>query len=213
MVWTSEAGINQQEVDRSAGAANEHFAGIAFSDSRRVTDFVEVVQKTIPHVGPFTIQLQKTTPVAGTMYIVNSLGTAFTDDLAPGAPVLNHYNVSAGGLITFNAGNADQIITIRFTYLPTLVELNSRFPGPAKVHEGQTLLKQVAVAVGYCEVYTTQYESNRAYTLQCRLYTGAAGKFTTDATAVAVAGRCISLPSVGDPFLGVAYSVGTAHTW
>lgn len=212
-IFTSESGVTQQVVDLSGGVANEKFAGIGYSDYRRITKFVDVVQVTIPSVSPYTIQLKKTTPVVTSFHVEDSDGNVFTNDQPADPTVTEHYNISSGGLLTFVAADASKVLTVRFEYTPTNVELNSRFPQPAYVQQGQTFLNQVAIAVGYCQIFTTMYDPSKNYTIQCKLYTAANGYLTTTTTPVAVAGRCISLPSVGDPYLGIAYQNGTAYTW
>jgi len=216
MVMTSESGVDMAVYDRSAGAANEKFSGIAISDYRRITDFVNTESCVVPSVAAFTYQLKKTTPVAGTFFLQDSAGTVMTD-VSPGAPAsVNQCSVSTSGLVTVDSAKVGATISlIRYTYLPTVQELNARFYQRPQVAQGQTFLQQVDVAVGQCNVYTTQYVTSDTFTVGCKVYTGAAGKFTTDATAVMVAGVCISLPSTSDVFLGVAYNtvVPGALTW
>lgn len=214
-VLSADAGVNSSVVSRSAGVANEKFIGIAISDYLRLTDFVNVESCVVPHAAPFTFQMSKSTPVAGTIFIQDSAGTVMTD-VSPGVPAaLNQYSVSATGLVTFFAAKADAIISqIRYTYLPTNVEVISRFHQRPFVAQGQTALGQVALATGRCEIYTTQYNTANTWTINARAYTGAAGKFTTTNTAVQVAGIVISVPSISDPFLGLLInSVPGAMTW
>jgi hypothetical protein len=216
MVMTSEAGVDMAVYDRSAGAANEKFSGCAISDYRRITDFVDTDSCVVPTVAAFTYQLRKTTPVAGTFFLQDSAGTVMTD-VSPGAPAaVNEYSVSTAGLITFHAAKAGATISlIRYTYTPTVTEINARFYQRPQVAQGQTLLSQVDMMVGQCQIFTTQYVTANTYTIGARVYTGAAGKFTTDATAVQVAGAVISLPSTTDVYLGVAFNtiVPGVLTW
>jgi hypothetical protein len=207
IVQKAQAGDNVIVFDRSAGVANEQFVGIAISDYRRITDFVATESTVVPTVAAFTYQLKHTTPTAGTFFLQDSAGTVMTD-VSPGAPAsVNQYSVSAGGLVTFHAAKAGATISlIRYTYTPTVAELNALFYQRPLVAQGQTRLAQVPVATGHCEIFTTQYDTSKTYTLGGRVYTGAAGKFTNDNTSVAVAGVVISLPSVSDVFLGVTYN-------
>jgi hypothetical protein len=215
MIFTVESGINQQVVDRCAGAAYEKFAGVAMSDYRRITDFVDVQEGTVPLAGAYTIQLKKgSNVVAGTFNIVDSTGAGYTDTSPVAPSAATEYAVDANGVVTFHSGAAGKVVTIRSTYTPTQVELSSRFPAPAFVQRGQTFLNQVAVAVGHCEIFTTQYETADAWALNEQVYLGASGKFDMGAgTNRMVVGRVISLPGVGDPYLGVQYNVGTSYNF
>jgi len=206
IVQIAQAGDNSIVFDRSAGVANEQFVGCAISDFRRVTDFVETETTVVPSVSPYTFQLKHTTPVAGTYFLQDAAGTVMTD-VSPGVPAaVNEYSVSAGGLVTFHAAKAGVLISmIRYTYVPTAAELNALFYQRPQVAQGQTRLAQVPVMTGQCEVFTTAYNTANTYAIGGRVYTGADGKFTTDNTAVMVAGVVISLPSVSDVYLGVAY--------
>jgi hypothetical protein len=212
----SEAGTEYAVYDRSAGAANEHFAGCAVSDYRRITDFVKCESTVVPSVAAFTFQLAKTTPVAGSYFLQDAAGTVMTD-VSPGAPAsVNQYSVSTSGLVTFHAAKAGVTISlIRYTYIPTVREMNALFYQRPLVAQGQSLLQQVAIAVGHVQMFTTAYNSANTFTVGCRVYTGASGKFTTDATAVQVAGTVISLPTVSDVYLGVVYDtiVPGVLTW
>jgi hypothetical protein len=208
MVMTSEAGVDSAVYARSAGTANEHFAGCAVSDYKRITDFVDTTSCVVPSVAAFTYQLPKSTPVAATFYLEDSAGTVMTD-ASPGAPAsVNQYSVSTSGLVTFHAAKAGATISmIRYTYTPTVVESNARFYQRPLVAQGQTFLSQVDVMTGQCQIYTTQYNTANTYAVAARVYTGADGKFTTDATAVQVAGVVVSLPTTSDVYLGVQFNV------
>ena len=52
------------------------------------------------------------------------------------------------------------ISLIRYTYTPTVAELNALFHQRPLVAQGQTRLAQVPVATGHCEIYTTQYDTS-----------------------------------------------------
>jgi len=210
IVQEAQAGDNQIVFDRSAGVANEQFIGIAISDYRRVTDFVEVETTTVPSVAAYTFQLKHSTYVASSSYFQDENGTVMTE--VGGAPAaVNEYNISTSGLVTFHASKAGVKIDImRYTYTPTVTELNALFYQRPLVAQGQSLLGQVPVATGHCEIYTTGYETDKTYAIGARVYTGPAGKFTTTSTAVQVAGVVVSLPNVNDVFLGVQYTTPVA---
>ena len=211
MIWTSETGINYQVADRSSGSANEKFAGVAMSDARRITTFVNIEQKTIPAAGSYVIQLAKTQGISNTT--VSCILTVAGTELFYGAATSGRFTCTTGGLLTFHSDQAGLAVTIRYSYTLTVVELDAKFPQASYAQRGQAQLNQASVAVGYCEIYTTQYNTgcgndnvgSSGWALNDAVYTGASGLFTTNATAVAKVGRVISLPSVGDPFLGVAY--------
>ena len=207
IVQKAQAGDNMIVFDRSAGVANEQFVGCAISDFRRITDFVATESTVVPSIAAFTYQLKHTTPVASSFYLQDAAGTVMTD-VSPGAPAaVNQYSVSVGGLVTFHAAKAGVLISLmRYTYTPTVAELNALFYQRPLVSQGQSRLAQVPVMTGHCEVYTTQYDTSKTYTIGGRAYTGASGKFTTTNTAVQVAGVVISLPSVSDVYLGVAFN-------
>jgi len=207
IIQKAQAGDNVIVFDRSAGVANEQFVGCAISDYRRIEDFVEVEDGVVPSIAAYTFQCKHTTPVAGSFYVEDEVGTVLTD-VSPGAPAaINEYTVSVGGLITFHSAKAGAVLSvIRYTYTPTVAELNAMFYQRPLVAQGQTRLAQVPAATGHCEIFTTQYDTSKTYALGGRVYTGAAGKFTTNTTAVAVAGVVISLPTVSDVFLGVTYN-------
>ena len=212
MVQKAETGTDYIVADRSAGSANEQFIGCAISDFRRVSDFVKTENVVVPSVSAFAVQLKKTTPVAGTFFVQDSTGTVMTNT-SPSAPTAtNEYAVSTGGLITFHSSRAGQTMFVRYTYLPTTAELNALFYQRPQAAQGQSLIQQVPVAQGNCEIYTTAYNTANTYTIGARVYTGASGKFTTSSTAVQVAGVVVSVPSTTDVYLGVAYNVTVPGT-
>jgi hypothetical protein len=223
IIAVTDAGNPQEVVRMSQGTGKEQFLGICISDFRRITDFVECESCTIPLVAPFTFQLKWTTPVVApaatsSFYVTDTLGNTYTD-VSPGAPAAAvQFNVSVGGLMTFHLGAAGRTINlIRYTYIPTTLQLDMMFHQRPYTAQGQAALGQTAVAQGYCEVYTTQYVSQDAFTLRGQVYTAASGKFSTTNPGgnTMVAGRVISLPAVGDVFLGVSYNVspGGANAW
>lgn len=213
MIFTTETGNNNEVMDISGGIAKEKFAGLAMSDYRRITDFVAVEATTIPSVAAYTYTCEKASQVtAATYYIVDGSGNVYTNDGEGVAPVLTRHYGTASGVITFVAANAGTAITVRYTYTPTTTELQSRFHERPVVDQAQTLLSQVSVAVGFCRMYTTMYNTANTWTVGARAYTGASGKFTTDNTAVQIAARVISIPSTTDVYLGVEYNVNPGAT-
>lgn len=209
MIETTQTGSNERVAAVSGGTAKEKFIGVAISDYRRITDFVNVERCTIPSAAAYTFQLNKTTPTSGTYYIedITVPGTPWTD-ASPGAPAATtQYSVSAGGLVTFHSSDAGTTVDIRYTYTPTTVELQSRFHERPVVAQAQTFFSQVAIAVGYCEVYTTMYNTANTWTVGAAVYQGASGKCTTTTTGVQVIARVLSIPSTTDVFLGIGYNV------
>lgn len=214
LIQTTETGLSYAVANISAGAAKEKFMGIALSDSLRLTDYVHTQSSTVPSVAPFTVTLEKTTATAGSYFIQDSTGSVYTD-VSPGAPAgATQYSVS-GTTVTFHSGATGKSVVIRFTYTPTIVEVESRWHASPLSLDAMDRIGQVEVAIGFCRVYTTHYDSSRTFTVGGAVYTGGAscspacgpGKFTTATTAVQVAGVCVQVPSASDIFLGVEYNV------
>ena len=223
MISTSEAGVSYEVANVSGGTpSTEKFIGFAVSDFRRITDFVNIETGTIPaSPGPYTIQLKKTVGVVidSVMVTVTATGADYKRDST--ASATTRYSATTGGLLTFHSDDKTVGVTIRYLYAITATELAARFPGTAAVQNAQTLLSQVAIATGNCKVYTTNYDTglgsklaggDTAWTIGVGVYTAAAGKVTT-ATGGMLFGRVVSLPSVGDPYLGIAYNTGLPYTW
>ena len=93
--------------------------------------------------------------------------------------------------------------------------MNALFYQRPLVAQGQSLLQQVAVAVGQVQIFTTAYNTANTFVVGGKAYTGANGKFSTTTTPVQVAGVVISLPTVSDVYLGVSYAamVPGVLTW
>lgn len=209
MIETTESGNNSRVAAVSSGAAKERFIGVAISDYRRITDFVNVERVTIPSAAAYTYQLEKTTPTAATFYVedITVAGTPWSN-VSPAAPAATtEYSVTAGGLVTFHSSDAGTTVDIRYTYTPTTVELQSRFHERPVTAQAQTFFSQVAIAVGYCEIYTTMYNTANTWTVGAQVYQGASGKCTTGAGGLQVIARVISIPSTSDVFLGISYNV------
>ena len=205
-IMTTDTGVSEIVLSQSGGVAKEKFVGVMISDALRVTDLTEVESTVVPGAAPFTFQLSKQVPSATHISIYDAAGTKLT--LVGGAPAaINEFSIS-GRTVTFHAAKANAVIPIiRYMYTPTVIELQAMMHQRPQVLAGQSFINQVAIWCGICRIFTMSYLQEDDFTLTGAVYTGAGGKFTTTNTSVQVAGVCVSVPSVGDPFLGVEYNV------
>ena len=207
MVLTSQTGVSQGVVARSAGAANEKFLGVSISDYRRISTFVEVESLNVPPGSPYQVALKYGSQLTLlSVYVEDAAGLVLTESV--GAPGATEFQITVPNII-FNVARAGETFTVRYTYSPTTQQLTNFFYQRPLSFQGQDALDVVTIAQGDTVVYTSAYNTQNTFAIGGRAYTGASGLFTTDATAVMVAGIVVSLPTVNDVYLGVHYNVGT----
>jgi hypothetical protein len=149
--------------------------------------------------------LLRNSPVRGTAYIkvtnsgggtVYTNGTDYTVNLSNGI-----VNRVAGGSIT-----AGQAVIVWYTYSITARDMQRFGYGSNydRIPDDTTGSGKIAIVEGWAHVWTDQYDTRQTYTLNAPLRSNAASLWTTQATTYPVCGRVIGLPTVSNPYLGVA---------
>lgn len=133
--------------------------------------------------------------------------------------VTTDYTVSAAnGTVTRNgAGAILSGATVKVTYTYDLASADLDFEGRNfhnSVDDVGTADNRITVICDWSVLFTTQYDTSRAYTLGDNLYCAGgvtaakAGLFTNNVAEGDKVGRLIQLPSATDPFMGIMFSGG-----
>lgn len=197
----------------AAMAVGERPAGISLQSRITANTFADVRNYTIPAApGPYTIQL----PHAGLVDLGALTAEAYVWDNTAAGPiaVIPHIPVPAPGaaqvdidpvtgLMTFNAAEAEHDITITYRWNLTAVERDLILRQSHVNRGAEDQFGLMTVGYGNCVVYTSMYMADQAYTVGAQLTLGAGGLFTLG--GLTNFGYVVSVPSPGDPYLGVEY--------
>lgn len=188
-------------VQESLGAAGEVFVGVSLSRPMSPADAPVVEVLTVSAGGTVTL---KAGPLAGTTRVLkNSTGLPYTVVAIAPAAATEAQVVAGSPTVTFQTGQAGQVVTVTYRRSLTVAQAimmigNQDIGGPAGAYMGQ-----VGVLTRG-DVYTSEFDTLADWTTTPgNLRLGANGKFTMTGTGVAVPGYIISVPSEGNPWLGL----------
>jgi hypothetical protein len=223
-VLVREAGPSGTEVVRpSPGAATTEIPlGVALHSYITADTFTATVSRTIPTVAPLTVDVGRTNIVDVGGTIAEALGVASGSGalttITPGVPASGQMSlVLTTGIATFHADEAGQTVVITFRWNLTVTEareilrqshVNRGFSG---ANGAEHQFNRIQVGVGRCVVYTTMFDAGATWVVD-----GAGGDVpvleaggifstnTRNGTGTPF-GRVVSVPTVGDPYLGIEY--------
>jgi len=197
----------------AAMAAGERPCGLSLQSRITADTFADVRNYTVPAApGPYTIQLPHANLVqAGALlaeaYVWdNTAAAALTviAHVAPPVPAATQVDIDpVTGLLAFNVAEAEHNITITYRWNLTAIERDLILRQSHVNRGAEDQFGLMTVGYGNCLVYTSMYECDQAYTVGAQLTLGAGGMFTLG--GVTNFGQVVSVPTPGDPYLGVEY--------
>lgn len=206
-----EGGV--EKVKNSTGGASDVVIGFSELDNEVFTEDVKVEQHTVPAVSPYTVQLNHGALVGAGPYEIRVTkvvaGTDCVQNVAVGA---NQFYVTdvANGVVTFNVAQAGLLVEVIYRHTLTAVEATQLVPGVRPINNAAAAqLHSCTVLGGVGEVYTKEFDVTTDYrtgtlytsgTVLGRLHMGSSGGGTDVSSLM----RVIKVPTVADPFLGVA---------
>jgi hypothetical protein len=194
-------------------AVGERPCGLSLQSRITANTFADVRNYTVPAApGPYTVQL----PHANLLLVAPATAQAYLWDntAAAAITVVAHIAVPAPGpgnvdidpvtgLMTFDVAEAEHNITITYRWNLTAIERDLILRQSHVNRGAEDQFGLMTVGYGNCLVYTSMYEADQAYTVGAQLTLGNGGVFTLGGATNF--GRVVSVPSPGDPYLGVEY--------
>lgn len=206
LVAAEESG--SQVANLSAGASNETILGFSMIDNYTPATRTVVETGSIPSApGPYTISLSNSNLVAGQIRIYDNTNATDLTEGNPSNP--GEYSVvDSTGVVTLNAAEADDDITVYYKYNLTVNDSIMLYGERHSNAGASAFLEQVTVIAGAGEIYTDQYDVSVSYSglAAGALKSGANGLFTTSGSGTAF-GVVIHAPTPDLPMLGVAFNI------
>lgn len=210
LVTVLDAGV--EKVQLSGGLAGEKFCG--FSTAHNILPSVEakVINAVIPAAAAFTVQLRFGMLEPGQIRIVASVSGPLAENPAVGP---GQYSADdATGLLTFNAAQAGESITIYVKHQLTMQEAMAMREaagtgGVTSVNNyAPAYFSKIGVGHGETELFTDQFDMTADFSAAGAIVkTGAGGLFTVAGNGDAANFVVIQVPSVASPLLGLRYNV------
>ncbi len=208
--------VTGEEVVRLASAAlpgtNERPCGIALISRISADTFTIVERVTVPAAAPLTVQLAHSNIAESTVLAtaaeahgVDQAGTPVAS-IVPGAPGGDEVSIDlVSGVATFNVSQAGMWVDMTYKWNLTAIERDAILRQSHINRGAEDQFGLMTVGYGNCWIYTTMFDAYGTYVVGQQVYTGDNGLFTDDVTVGSEFGTVISVPSVGDPYLGVEY--------
>lgn len=204
LVFVLENGVGRFKP--SAGVANEVFAGVALGNPAPVTRTNRVEEIVVPAQSPYTITLARA-PLANPLVVVKAAGANAKATLAYHASTVSstQYTIS-GSTITVDSSFAGRTIRVQYPYAISAAEL---IQGPYgydsnRVTDLTSVPAMGVITVG--EVFVDNFDPASDWETwggATPVKLGANGIFTLGGSGVAIDAAVISVPAVGNGFLGL----------
>jgi len=196
-----------EKVAATAGLATDVVAGFAIRDNADNATTSEVEELTVPSApNPLVVQLSNNNLVATQVRVVAETTGALTEGNPANAGEFSAND--ATGVLTFNAAEAGQAITVTYRYNLTVAEARLKFFQRNINNEASALFGQVGVGHGHGEIFTDQFDASVDWASAATINSGAGGQVTSGGTGVELDARVISVPNVNNPLLGIAFDLG-----
>ncbi len=207
LVYVSD-GAGGLAVQPSAGVANEKPAGFAITDSLKAGTMTAVETVTVPSTAPYTVNLGHGTITTGQVRAVGSTTGALTrDDASADA---GEFGVnSANGVLTFNAAQAGETVTVTYRYNMTVAQALAANYSRHLASQAQDAFSLVSVMCGEGEIFTTVFDAAASYSVGQAVWPGANGTVTTTRNGQAFPiGSVTEVPSANNSgMLGVKFNM------
>ena len=194
----------------AAMGTGERPCGLSLQSRITANTFADVRDFTIPAApGPYTVQLPHANLIdvgggVAEAYVYDNTAAAAMTVIAPGAPATTQVAIdTVTGLMTFNVLQAEHSITVTYRWNMTAIERDLVLRQSHVNRGAEDQFGLMTVGYGNCLVYTSMYECDQAYLVGTQCTLGAGGLFTLG--GVTDFGLVVSVPSPGDPYLGVEY--------
>jgi hypothetical protein len=160
-----------------------------------------VVSESVTLTGEDVISLAHPLLVAGSVRVYSG-GTTYT---VTTDYLVNTTNGTLARVATGSIGDGDTV-SIDYRYQLSADELLLRGTNYTNSLDDTAGSGKMTVIQDFAEIYTDQFDTSVAYTMDCPLYIGSGGKvglFTSSNSSGIAFGKCIKIPTAADPILGV----------
>lgn len=183
-------------IKPAAGTGTENFVGVAYMDKIAAATGVRVgYALKVPATGPQVVILP------------DALGIVHLNifDVTTGAAIVPTDYTLAGAMVTFGNNNyANHDITVTYNY--TLSEMQKAQLGISPIPSASEFIGKLAVLQGVVRCWVTNFDADAAWAVDADVTLSANGYFGMGGTTKI--GKCISVPTAQDPFLGISFIVG-----
>lgn len=192
LVVVNEGGV--AALKPSTGTSADVFYGVSLYE-RRVPATLPGFLTLIGTGAQFTQQIAN---------YVDGSARILIDGEALAASPNEQVTITSAGLVTVKAtAAAGAVVTIAYTYTPTLLEARALI---GTTIDFSTIDAGADVGVGKEGIYyTSNFDTTAAWTIGAAVKTGAGGKFTIGGSGATTGGIVVSVPRDGEPFLGIEF--------
>jgi hypothetical protein len=208
LVSVLDAGV--EKVQLSGGILNEKFVGFSTAHNFLPSLEAKVITAIVPAAPAYTVQLRFGNLEPGQIRIVGSVTGPLVENIAVGPG--QYSAVDASGLLTFNAAQAGETVTIYVKHQLTMQEAMAMREaagtgGVTSVNNyAPAYFSKIGVGHGEGELFTDQYDVTADFSTGV-VKTGAGGLFTIGGNGDASNFVVIQVPSVASPLLGLRFNV------
>lgn len=201
-----DGGDGEFAVQPCAAGAGQSMAGFAITDALKHLTVTVVETVTVP-AGGGSVSLSNTNIVSGSERLVASTSGVLAENCpTPGA--VEYCLVDATGLVTFNAAQATETVTVTYRYNLTLQQSLELYHERSINNRAQDFFSSVSVMALEGEIFTSMYDTAVAYAIGALVYPAAGGKMSSAAGGASNAVGFVSkLPNATDGLLGVKFSL------
>jgi hypothetical protein len=205
-----------ETVQLSAGITGEKFSGFSQLDNATITTEVGVESHVVPATGIIQLDKLNLLSTANNLRVVcnskdSAVGVATYAFIAyAGAPTTAQVAVDyTNGLLKFNAADIASTATIYYRRTVSALEVSQNYYSRSVNNQASAIFGQVGAITHDGQIFTDQYVINYDYSAVATgsLRTAATGLVGVSAAYGDVVGNVIKIPTVADPFLGIAFAV------
>jgi hypothetical protein len=120
-------------------------------------------------------------------------------------------NIVNGTITQVNSGGINPLLPVYVTFSRNLTEYDLQLEGHnfwQSLDEVTIQDLRIAVIEAPAQVFVTEYDTFQNYALtgaQSNIYVNSSGLFTSVSTSNKLVGKCISVPSANDPWIGIDF--------
>ena len=153
----------------------------------------------------------KTNIISGSLAVRSGLQGAGTTYAETTDYTVNYANGTITQVPSGSGGSIDPTMPVYLTFSRSLTETEYQLEGK---NFWQTLDYvtiqdlRIAVVEAPAQIFTTEFDTDRIYALtgaNSNIYVNSSGQFTSVSSGNKLVGKCISVPSANDPFLGIDF--------
>jgi hypothetical protein len=194
-------------VTLATDVATARIAGFAITDALKVLTETVVEEVVVP-AGGGSVNLRNQDIVTDSESVeASTTGTLAENCPTPGAG--DYCLDDATGIITFEATQAGETVTVQYRHNLTLQETLNKYHERSINNRAQDLFSSVSVAAQEGEMFTSMYDTSVTYAIGDEIRAGAAAiaGSVTNAGAGKIIGFVSQVPSTTDGFLGVKFDI------